>query len=369
MRVLLTHELFAPDFAGGGEYIVLEVARGLKRRGVEVTVLTTGDPLIREYEGIPTVRLPIHRHRFNLAVRKTAEMARKADIIQTFSYHAGLPALLAGKLTGKPAVYFTLALYQDLWKQMRSPFVGGLFSAWERFLITRNFARVLFLSDHSRDLGMSLGVPPSRAVVIPPGIELKAYAPAEPKEDVVLFSGKLDVRKGIDDLLEVARALPQVRFRVVGWGPREAQFRSIAPPNVDFVAFLRGEPLYRAFGAARIFFFPTQGETFGIVIAEAMASGCAVVSTIPLGYEGALVPVADRAAMIKAIQRLWDDPAETTRMGRRNQELSQIYNWQRFMDALLKCYEEILCGGTGEPAVFAATAVPRAPGETRGSSV
>src|SRR5690348_15520318 len=369
MKVLLTHELFAPDFAGGGEYIVLEVARGLKRRRVDVSVLTTGNPSIREYEGIPTVRLPIHRHRFNLAVRKTAEMACQADVIQTFSYHAGLPALLAGKLTGKPVVYFTLALYQDLWKQMRSPLMGGLFSAWERFLITRNFARVLFLSDHSRDLGLSLGVPATRAVVIPPGIELKAYAPAEPKEDVVLFSGKLDVRKGIDDLLEVARALPHVRFRVVGWGPREAQLRGAAPRNVEFTTFLRGEPLYRAFGAARIFFFPTQGETFGIVIAEAMASGCAVVSTIPLGYEGALVPVADRAAMIKAIQRLWDDPAETTRMGRRNQELSQIYNWQRFMDALLKCYEEILCGGTGEPAVFAATAVPRAPGETRGSSV
>src|SRR5580693_4467204 len=59
MKVLLTHHYFPPDFAGGGEYVVLETARGLLQRGVDVRVLTTGDPRITEYEGIPTVRLPI----------------------------------------------------------------------------------------------------------------------------------------------------------------------------------------------------------------------------------------------------------------------------------------------------------------------
>ncbi len=44
MKVLLTHERFAPDFAGGGEYVVLETARHLRQRGVDVQILTMGDP-------------------------------------------------------------------------------------------------------------------------------------------------------------------------------------------------------------------------------------------------------------------------------------------------------------------------------------
>ena len=121
MNVLLTHERFLPDFGGGGEQIVYETARHLLRRGVQVRVLTTGDPRTTAYGGVPTVRLPISRYRLNGAVRAIVDEARTADLIHTCTYHASLPSLLAGKWLGKPVLCQVLALFHEGWKEMRGP--------------------------------------------------------------------------------------------------------------------------------------------------------------------------------------------------------------------------------------------------------
>ena len=344
MKILLTHELFPPDFAGGGEYLVLEMARGLVRTGVQVHVLTTGDPSITQYEGIPTTRLPISRYQLNLAVRRTALMARDVDIIQTCFYHACLPSLVAGKLLNKPVVCLVTGLFRDLWKLMRPPLIGGAWSAWEGFLLRRKFSRLMFLSDFSRHMALGLGIPAARTIVNCPGIDVEAYAPSPAKENIVFFTGKLNVRKGIYDLLAVARELPHVPFRVMGWGQELEQIKSISPGNIEFRKFERGRPLREAFASARIFFFPTRGETFGFALLEAMASGCAIVSSLPLEFEGIRVPAGDRAAMVRALKTLWDDHGQTASMGMHNVELAREYTWSNFISVLVKTYSEIMDG-------------------------
>lgn len=344
MNVLLTHHYFPPDFAGGGEYVVLETARGLIRRGVNVRVLTTGDPRIAEYEGIPTLRIPVHRYAFNLAYHKILDMARGVDLIQTFNYHACLPSLRAGKRLGIPVVCFVLGMCRDAWNKLRTPVLGPLWSAWERYTLTRDFSRIVFASEHSRDLGVSMGVKASRSVVNCPGIELECYRPAQEKEDVVFFSGRLDERRGVDNVLAVAQALPDVRFRIMGWGPLEARLPSMVTNNVEVVPFERGAPLRKAFGSARIFFLPSRAETFGIALVEAMASGCAVISSASLEFEGIRVAADDRENMIDAVRRLWTDRRATARMGRRNIDLAQQYSWDRYTNSMLSTYSGVLHG-------------------------
>lgn len=342
MRVLITHERFAPDFAGGGEYVVLETARHLQSHGVEVRVLTTGDPSLGSYEGIETRRLPIHPYRFNLATSRVAEIASDVDLIQTFNYHACLPSLRAGRAMGKPVVCTILGLFQEAWKDMRGPVIGRAFMAWERFLLTREYDRLIFLSDFSREMAVKSNPPRSPTSIISPAIDLANYGPAGVKEDVVLFVGKLDVRKGIDELLAAARALPEVKFRIFGWPGSGLALKATASGNVEWIAAERGPKLWEQFARARIFLFPSRAETFGIVLLEAMASGCAIISTIPLGYAGVLVQPGDREALIAALRRLWSDPSETARMGEANVKLSRQYTWDAYTRNLLQVYEEIL---------------------------
>ena len=344
MKVLITHHYFPPDFAGGGEVVVFETARGLMRSGIDVRVLTTGDPLITEYEGVPTVRLPMHRYGFNLAAGRIREMARDVDLIQTFNYHACMPSLRVGRQLGKPVVCYILGLCRDAWNQLRTPLLGPVWQSMERYMMTREFSRVVFASEHSREVGIEMGVQAERAEVNCPGIDLPAYGPAPTKEDVVFFTGRLDGRRGVDNVLETARSLPGVRFRVMGWGPQEDAIRGAAPANVEVVRFERGEPLRRAFAAARIFFLPSRAETFGIALVEAMASGCAVISSAALPFEGIRVAPEDRAGMVHAVSSLWGDRAATARMGRLNRAMAQQYSWERFTENTLSTYRQVLNG-------------------------
>jgi glycosyltransferase involved in cell wall biosynthesis len=342
VNVLLTHERFLPDFGGGGEHIVAQTALNLQKRGIHVRVLTAGNPEFNSYEGIETVRMPISRYRMNLSVVRIRALARKADLIHTFNYHACLPSWIAGAWLAKPVVCTCLGLFGDTWLATRGPLAGRAFRAWERFLVTRPYARTLFLSEYSRSDGLALGVSAERARVSAPGFSAVNYAPAPVKDHVVLFAGKFEKRKGVLDVLDVARALPQVRFRMIGWGPEKESLERSAPPNLEIGERETGSAYSASLARARIFFFPSKAETFGIALVEAMASGCAIVSSVPLEFAGIRVPAGDRTTMIQAIRRLWESPQECWRAARRNVELATRYTWDRYTDAVLGAYSEAL---------------------------
>jgi glycosyltransferase involved in cell wall biosynthesis len=342
LRVLLIHERFAPDFGGGGERVVLAIARHLMDAGVALQVLTTGDPAIAEYDRIPTLRLPVSRYRLNLALPTILRLAKSADVIQTFNYHACLPSLLAGKISHKPVVCMFLGLIQQSWLEMRGPILGRAFRYWENFLVNRDFSRVLFLTDDNRETAVRLRNGPERLLVNHPGISTSEFSPAENKENMVVFVGKYDVRKGVHDVLEVARALPQVPFVMIGWGALEKELKSEAPQNVQFYPIEDRDALRRSLARAACFFLPSQGEGFPVALLEAMASGCAVVSTVPVNFAGVRVAPGDRSAMIAGIKRLWQEPGEMIRLGKINAELASKFSWEAHASRLINVYREVL---------------------------
>ena len=342
MKVLLTHELFPPDFAGGGENLALECTRYLGRRGVAMSVLTTGDPDIRAFEGIPTTRLAMHRYRMNFAISEIARHARNVDLIQTFNFHACLPSLRAGQRLGKPVVLLVLGVYARTWRDLKGAAAGRLYAAWERFLFTRPFARVVFLSEYSRQMGLELGIDPSRTLVARMGLHHAQFSALEAKDGGVLFVGKLEVRKGVWDVLAVAKALPEIRFRIVGWGPEERALRRQASPNVEFRCVAKDPDVAQEFSRASIFFLPSRAEGSPMALLEAMASGCAVVCTLPLEYEGSKVAPGDVPGMVSAVRSLASDPARARALGERNVALSRAHTWEDFAATLHAVYREVL---------------------------
>lgn len=342
LRVLLVHELFPPDFAGGGEYIVSQIALHLHAIGHHVTVLTTGDPSLAQYQGIRTVRLPISRYRLNFAWRRIAELAKEADLIHAFTYHAIYPSIRAGRILKKPVVEGVLALFDGAWIEMRGTFSGRLWRRLERFLLSRPVDIKLHLSEFSLALSRTVGVAQPGDTVVVPGISQGQYYSHDDKP-YVLYTGKLDPRKGIGVVLEVARRLPDVPFRIIGWGDQYGEVVAAASANVRVELRPPERSHYlEALAGARILLFPTRVETFGLVLPEAMAAGCAIVSTSPLEFEGVRIGQDDAAGAATAVQALWNDPVRCARAGAANQERARQYNWETHVDQLEAVYWRVI---------------------------
>ena len=130
---------------------------------------------------------------------------------------------------------------------------------------------------------------------------------ARPGKSTILFVGRLESRKGLPTLLEaygqLRRARSDARLVVVGDGPMrwgyESQVAAMGIPDVEFAGRVSSELLPRYYASADIFCAPaTGGESFGIVLLEAMASGVPVIASSIPGFssvvthdvDGVLVP-------------------------------------------------------------------------------
>lgn len=327
-----------PDFHGGGEALAYEIAKRLIEYGHEVTVLTTGDPKIKNFENIETIRIPINRYLMNLAVPWIYKHAKDYDLIQTNNYNACFASLVAGKLLKKPVYCMVHGMYGEKWLQMRGRIFGNISRYIEKMQVNHDYTKIIFFSEFARDAGLSIGIPQDKTTVIHPGIEHHDFHVAE-KEPFVLFVGRLAKQKGINYLIQVARELPHINFKIVGRDEDESWIKADAPGNVEFLGFVSQEELYDLYSKALIFCLPSVAETFGIVILDAMASGCAVVSTVPLDYEGFKVDVGDTEGLKKDILYLYDNPEIAKDMGIENVRKVGEYSWQNCISELTELYK------------------------------
>ena len=341
MKVLITHELFPPIVHGGGEKVVYKIANELKDRGVEVKIVTTGDPNIKQYNGIPTFRIPINRYFMNLAVPQIYKYAKDFDIIQTNNYNACFPSYIAARLLKKPVVCLVHGMYGKRWIKMRGLIFGSLSMFIEKFQICHNYDKILFLSDFARNQAIKIGVRPELTEVLKPGINFKKYK-VRKKEPFVLFVGRIAAQKGIRYLVEAAKRLQNVKFILVGRAEREIKLLRDAPPNIVYMGFVSEKELLDLYSRALVFCLPSVGETFGFVILEAMASACSIVSTVPLEYEGFRIEVGNVEQLTYAINYLIKHQKEAIKMGKINREKAKDYRWDKFIDRLIQIYEELL---------------------------
>jgi glycosyltransferase involved in cell wall biosynthesis len=124
-----------------------------------------------------------------------------------------------------------------------------------------------------------------------------------------------------------------------------AALRAAAPPSLSVEDHRGGEAYWRALSEARIFLFPTQAETFGLTVAEAMAAGCAVVASLDtFPVAGHRRAPGDEAGMIAALARLWEDRAATAAAGAENIRLAQAFTWTRHAERLAAIYGKVLAG-------------------------
>ncbi|MFD7846039.1 glycosyltransferase family 4 protein [Nocardia sp. NPDC059764] len=204
------------------------------------------------------------------------------------------------------------------------------------------------------------------AVEIPNGVDVPAFAHAPlldgyPKPGKsVLFLGRFDEpRKGMEVLLgalpELVRRHPGVEILIVGRGD-EDRLRREAGENAGHLRFLgqvTDAEKASAMRSADVYVAPNLGgESFGIVLVEAMAAGTAVVASdldafrrvLRDGTAGMLVPVGDSARLSAAISAMLTDDERREEYIRTANQVVGEYDWPVVAEQILRVYETVTVG-------------------------
>jgi len=194
---------------------------------------------------------------------------------------------------------------------------------------------VLVNSEWSKKLLVRQGVPESKLIVVP--LAYESPPNMRPQGAVngqltVLWLGGVNLRKGIQYLVEAAKCLPKVRFVVGGpIGIREERVRS-APENMVFLGRIQRNSSGRLYEQAHVFVLPTISDGFAITQLEAMAHGLPVITTpncgqvVADGVDGLIVPAANSEALVAAIGRLDANRRELVEMSRRAVEKASEFH-------------------------------------------
>lgn len=140
------------------------------------------------------------------------------------------------------------------------------------------------------------------------------------KQDYVLYFGRFSREKGIDTLLKVCKALPDIPFVFAGTGPLEGEIAGV--PNIKNVGFQRGQALENLIRQARFSVYPSQWyENCPFSVMESQLYGTPVLGAdiggipelIEVGKTGELFESGNTAQLEKKIRTLWEDRELTDR--------------------------------------------------------
>jgi len=203
--------------------------------------------------------------------------------------------------------------------------------------------------------------------VVPNGVAPEFFTSPRPLEGwkgdgpTILFVGRLEPRKGLEYLvrafLRLKPAFPRLRLLVAGRDDRGQQGKVVAMvpprlrPDLVFVGSVPQADLPSCYASADVFCAPSLGgESFGIVLAEAMAVGLPVVCSDIGGYrdvvrdgaDGLLVPPRDPEALAEALAGLLDNPARLAAMGEAATTAARRYAWEVVAGQVAEVYRTAL---------------------------
>jgi phosphatidylinositol alpha-mannosyltransferase len=319
---------------GGVQSHVTGLARALGDLGVDAEVLAPADEPV---EGIVrlgrSISIPSNGsvQRVALSPAAAARTARAVrgrgfDLVHVHEPMlpvAGLAALAAARVP----VVATLHMYRQalLWYAVFAPVVRAAARRVDVFLAVSPAAAEY----GRRGTGRT-------AEIVPNGIDYDAFGSLDAQRDGrrILFIGRDEPRKGLAVLRDAhARLRTPAELTLVGPNGRVPD----------------GE-LRRELARADVLVAPSLGgESFGIVLVEAMAAGVPVVASDIAGYRevlpsaaGVLVPPGDAAALARAVDALLEDAGRRAQLGAAGRREAQRYAWPRIAARTLEVYERCL---------------------------
>jgi len=386
--------------AGGMNVYVVETARRMAQRGVEIEIFTRATSsdlppvaelapgvLVRHitagpYGGLGKEDLPSQLCAFTAGVLRDEARHEPGwyDVVHSHYWLSGQVGWLVRDRWGVPLVHtaHTLAKVKNAAlaagdrPEPLSRVVG------EEQVVAEADRLVTSTRGEADDLVEAYGADPDRIRTIAPGVDLRTFTPGADRDaaratlgigpdDVALaFVGRIQPLKAPDVLLRAAAAMlarrPGLRGRLVVLVVGGPSGTGLAEPEslvslarrlgiADVVRFLpprAGDELARVYRAADAVAVPSHSESFGLVALEAQACGTPVVAAAVGGLptavahdrSGLLVDDHDPEHWADALARVACDPAERQRLAAGAVEHATMFSWERTADALLATYAE-----------------------------
>jgi glycosyltransferase involved in cell wall biosynthesis len=190
----------------------------------------------------------------------------------------------------------------------------------------------------------------NKVVVIPNGIDASAFTQLE-KQPIIVSSGRLLKRKGFGELIQaVKKSTLGYSLHILGEGPMRKKLEARAKGSLASVVFHgwvdnRSPEYKQLLGKAAIYSLVSGKENASIAILEAMASGCAIITSDDsgcpemVGDAGMLVKHGDVPALQTAIEKLVNDSALQLSLGEKaHARVHAVYNW----NTIVQQYEFVL---------------------------
>lgn len=221
----------------------------------------------------------------------------------------------------------------------------------------RRAQRVITVSDATgRDLAELYGVPATKLLTIPNGVERDPASP-RPREPFILAVGEFEPRKRIPDLIAGHRAYhqaaasdpPPCRLVIVGaGGSDETRAQELAGPECDMLGRVDNSTLANLYRTATLLVYPSSYEGFGLPVLEAMAHGCPVLiarnSSLPeVGGDAALyLDDPTPAGIADALTQALADRSALAARGARSAGRAAQFDWDRVARETLDVYRDLV---------------------------
>ena len=377
MKIAIVYDAIYPYVLGGGEKRNWEVARRLVASGHEVYLLGMqlwkGEPILCREKVVCVGVCPamalftssgnrsffqpfyfafhlyryLRRHSFDLIdcsnfpylsclAAKAATFRRKTPLVITWYEVRGLRGWL--DYTGMAGVVAAFFERMIAWLTPFNIAISGL--------TQRKAVRILGL-EHVQ--------------VIPCGVDCRRLAGivSMPREDQILYVGRLVRHKRIDMLLEVLRRVAPdfscLRLTIIGTGYQQPKLQALAAEyglreKVRFMGGVDEETMTGEFGRSLIFVLPSEQEGFGIVLVEAMAAGVPVIALDAersaarelIEHEVNGLLVRNAAEMEAALRRILTDPGFAHKLAGAGRDSAGKYDWARVVPELEAYYRTVL---------------------------
>ena len=291
--------------------------------------------------------------------------AGRFDVIHAqYGYPTGLAALEVSRRTGLPNVV-SIQGGDGHW-------VGGCCPPHReamRAVLLHSNQILIGSKSFAVEVQENHGVPESVFEIVPGATDIDRFRPTGHDEaadvaslgaPVFLYHGRVDLRKGLGELIDAMKEVivlrPHARLVISGIGPDadEVQHRvqsdclSHCVEMTGYCPYAEAPAVYRR---GDVFVSPTYSEGFSNTILEAMASGLAVISTDTVGVRdciehernGLLVPTRDAAALAAAMIRLFDDAPLRKRLAEEGlRDVHSHYCWPVVAKQIEACYQRVL---------------------------